>query len=82
MLSAMEEFRNLDRDIENNSKRWRKFVEAEVIKALLSNCVKPKCFPDPGEGEVPTGVEEERCSSEALHDEVSHVLECNIAPLS
>ena len=30
MLSAMEEFRNLDRDIENNSKRWRKFVEAEV----------------------------------------------------
>ena len=31
MLSAMEEFRNLDRDIENNSKRWRKFVEAEVF---------------------------------------------------
>ena len=29
-LSGMEEFRNLDRDIENNSKRWRKFVEAEV----------------------------------------------------
>jgi dynein heavy chain len=29
-LSAMEEFRNLDRDIENNSKRWRKFVEAEA----------------------------------------------------
>ena len=28
-LSAMEEFRNLDRDIENNAKRWRKFVEAE-----------------------------------------------------
>ena len=29
-LSAMDEFRNLDRDIENNSKRWRKFVEAEA----------------------------------------------------
>ena len=28
-LSGMEEFRNLDRDIENNAKRWRKFVEAE-----------------------------------------------------
>ena len=27
-LSQMEEFRGLDRDIENNSKRWRKFVEA------------------------------------------------------
>ena len=38
MLSAMEEFRNLDRDIENNSKRWRKFVEAEVFKVLLFNC--------------------------------------------
>ena len=29
-LSSMEEFRNLDRDIENNAKRWRKFVEAEA----------------------------------------------------
>jgi dynein heavy chain len=29
-LSSMDEFRNLDRDIENNSKRWRKFVEAEA----------------------------------------------------
>ena len=29
-LSAMEEFRNLDRDIENNSKRWQKFVESEA----------------------------------------------------
>ena len=35
MLSAMEEFRNLDRDIENNSKRWRKFVEAEVLGRYL-----------------------------------------------
>ena len=26
----MDEFKNLDRDIENNSKRWKKFVEAEV----------------------------------------------------
>ena len=25
----MDEFRNLDRDIENNSKRWRKFIEGE-----------------------------------------------------
>ena len=39
MLSAMEEFRNLDRDIENNSKRWRKFVEAEVFKAFLFKTV-------------------------------------------
>ena len=30
VLSSMEEFRNLDRDIENNAKRWRKFVEAEA----------------------------------------------------
>ena len=66
----MEEFRNLDRDIENNSKRWRKFVEAEVSKALLLNCAKQSFSPDPGEGEVPTGVEEEGCSSEAVHDEV------------
>ena len=29
-LSTMDEFRNLDRDIENNSKRWRKFAEAEA----------------------------------------------------
>ena len=26
ILSTMDEFRNLDRDIENNSKRWRKFI--------------------------------------------------------
>ena len=30
ILSTMDEFRNLDRDIENNSKRWRKFVESEA----------------------------------------------------
>ena len=76
MLSAMEEFRNLDRDIENNSKRWRKFVEAEVFKAFLFNC--DKFFPDSGEGEVPTGMEEEGCSTEALHDEVSCCLKYNI----
>ena len=29
-LSGMEEFRNLDRDIENNAKRWKKFVESEA----------------------------------------------------
>ena len=29
-LSSMDEFRNLDRDIENNSKRWRKFIEGEA----------------------------------------------------
>jgi dynein heavy chain len=29
-LSSMDEFRNLDRDIENNAKRWRKFVESEA----------------------------------------------------
>ncbi|XP_033840356.1 dynein heavy chain 9, axonemal isoform X2 [Periophthalmus magnuspinnatus] len=28
-LCAMEEFRNLDRDIEGSAKRWRKFVESE-----------------------------------------------------
>ena len=26
----MEDFRNLDRDIESNSKRWRKFIEGEA----------------------------------------------------
>ena len=30
VLSTMDEFRNLDRDIENNAKRWKKFVEAEA----------------------------------------------------
>ena len=30
LLSQMEEFRNLDRDIENNQKRWMKFVEGEA----------------------------------------------------
>ena len=29
-LSAMDEYRNLDRDIENNQKRWRKFVESDA----------------------------------------------------
>lgn len=29
ILSSMDEFRNLDRDIETNAKRWKKFVEAE-----------------------------------------------------
>jgi len=28
-LSGMEEFRNLDRDIEGSAKRWKKFVESE-----------------------------------------------------
>ncbi|XP_071797739.1 dynein beta chain, ciliary isoform X1 [Asterias amurensis] len=28
-LAAMEEFRNLDRDIEGSAKRWKKFVESE-----------------------------------------------------
>lgn len=28
-LSEMEEFRNLDRDIEGSAKRWKKFVESE-----------------------------------------------------
>ena len=29
VLSEMEEFRNLDRDIEGSAKRWKKFVESE-----------------------------------------------------
>ncbi|XP_064531689.1 dynein axonemal heavy chain 9 isoform X4 [Pseudopipra pipra] len=28
-LSSMEEFRNLDRDIEGSAKRWKKFIESE-----------------------------------------------------
>ena len=28
-LCAMEEFRNLDRDIEGSAKRWQKFTECE-----------------------------------------------------
>ena len=28
-LSNMEDFRNLDRDIEGSAKRWKKFVESE-----------------------------------------------------
>ena len=30
VLSTMDEFRNLDRDVENNAKRWKKYVEAEA----------------------------------------------------
>ncbi|XP_054026357.1 dynein axonemal heavy chain 17 [Dryobates pubescens] len=30
VLSEMEEFRNLDSDIEGSAKRWKKFVESEV----------------------------------------------------
>lgn len=30
MLSEMEEFKNLDSDIEGSAKRWKKFVESEV----------------------------------------------------
>lgn len=29
VLSEMEEFRNLDRDVEGSAKRWKKFVESE-----------------------------------------------------
>ncbi|KAG8226803.1 hypothetical protein J437_LFUL002849 [Ladona fulva] len=29
-LSAMDEFKNLDRDIESSTKRWKKFVESET----------------------------------------------------
>merc|ERR1719189_1425644 len=29
-LSDMEEFRNLDKDIEGSSKRWKKFLESEI----------------------------------------------------
>jgi len=29
-LSSMEEFHNLDRDIEGSAKRWKKFVESEA----------------------------------------------------
>lgn len=28
-LSSMEQFRNLDREIEGSAKRWKKFVESE-----------------------------------------------------
>lgn len=28
-LANMDEFRNLDRDIEGSAKRWKKFVESE-----------------------------------------------------
>ena len=29
-LSGMDEFKNLDRDIEGSAKRWKKFVESEA----------------------------------------------------
>ena len=29
ILAAKEEFRNLDRDIENQAKRWKKIIESE-----------------------------------------------------
>ena len=29
-MSEMEEFRNLDRDIEGSAKRWKKLVESEA----------------------------------------------------
>ena len=35
ILSTMDEFRNLDRDIETNAKRWKKFVEAECPEKVL-----------------------------------------------
>ncbi|XP_075248756.1 dynein beta chain, ciliary-like isoform X2 [Convolutriloba macropyga] len=31
-LSAMEEFKNLDKDLEGSAKRWKKFVESEAIE--------------------------------------------------
>ncbi|KAJ0060498.1 hypothetical protein NL108_014189, partial [Boleophthalmus pectinirostris] len=36
-LCAMDEFRNLDRDLEGSAKRWRKFVESE--------CPEKEAFP-------------------------------------
>ena len=31
-LAEMDEFKNLDRDIEGSGKRWKKFVESEYIE--------------------------------------------------
>ena len=43
-LSAMDEYRNLDRDIENNQKRWRKFVEADAPEKEKFPQVRTSCF--------------------------------------
>ena len=45
ILSTMDEFRNLDRDIESNAKRWKKFVEAECPEKVNYTLEKnPSCW--------------------------------------
>lgn len=44
-LSAKDEFRHLDRDIENSSKRWKKIVE--------SDCPEKEKFPQEWKSKTP-----------------------------
>ena len=82
-LSAMDEFRNLDRDIENNSKRWRKFVEAEAPEKEKFPQVAMRIALDWYDIILLTsninafyslfivnqiGMEKERCAPKTLHD--------------
>ena len=51
-LSNMDEFRNLDRDIEGSAKRWKKFVESE--------CPEKEKFPQEWKNKT--------VAAEAVHD--------------
>ena len=68
-LALMEEFRNLDRDIENNAKRYQKLI-MKCLHVNLTNKVEEVCRDRrTRKGEVRRRLEEEGRSATIVHDE-------------
>ena len=68
-LALMEEFRNLDRDIENNAKRYQKLI-MKCLHVNLTNKVEEVCRDRcTRKGEVRRRLEEEGRSATVVHDE-------------
>ena len=68
-LSNMEEFRNLDRDIEGSAKRWKKFVESE--------CPEKEKFPQEWKSKT---MLQKLCMMRALRpDRMSYALRYNVS---
>ena len=68
-LALMEEFRNLDRDIENNAKRYQKLI-MKCLHVNLTNKVEEVCRDRcTRKGEVRRRLEKEGRSATVVHDE-------------
>ena len=68
-LALMEEFRNLDRDIENNAKRYQKLI-MKCLHENLTNKVEEVCRDRcTRKGEVRRRLEKEGRSATVVHDE-------------